>query len=240
MTWPNTLGKHPLTRLQRVFRAIPGTLGTRLKYTHLSRHDQTRDIKDVLELLIMAGIVVPIYHSDCSGIPLSVGEDSSAFKLLFLDVGLASRALALDWSEEFRLDETRLINEGALAEQFVGQELLTSGRSREAVHLHFWRREKAQSQAEIDYVLAIGRVIFPVEVKAGATGSLRSLHQFALAKNPPFAVRFDASLPSIFELNHSLPGLEGPQNISYTLLSLPLYLTCQASRLASRLLEIKK
>ncbi|MCX6108093.1 MAG: DUF4143 domain-containing protein [Proteobacteria bacterium] len=120
---------------------------TLVKYAHLSRHDQNRDIKDVLKLLTMAGVILPIYHSDCSGIPLAAGEDTAALKLLFLDEGLACRALGLDWSEQLHLEYVRLINDGALAEQFVGHELAAVGSPREAAHLHFWRRDKAQSEA---------------------------------------------------------------------------------------------
>lgn len=229
--------RHPLARLQRVFGTIPGVLGTRVKYAHLSRHDQNRDIKDVLDLLTMAGVILPIYHSDCSGIPLAAGEDTAALKLLFLDVGLACRALGLDWSEQLHLEGVRLINDGALAEQFVGQELAAVGSPREATHLHFWRRDKAQSEAEIDYVIALSRNIVPIEVKAGASGTLRSLHQFVLAKSPRLALRFDSSPPSQFMINHSVPGPDAQRTVEYPLLSLPLYFASQGPRLAKELLS---
>jgi len=185
----------------------------------------------------MAGVIIPIYHSDCSGIPLAAGEDTAALKLLFLDVGLACRALGLDWNEQLHLEDVRLINDGALAEQFVGQELAAVGSPREATHLHFWRRDKAQSEAEIDYVIALSRNIVPIEVKAGASGTLRSLHQFVLAKNPRLALRFDGSPPSQFMINHSVPGPDAQKDVEYPFLSLPLYFASQGPRLAKELLS---
>ncbi len=43
------------------------------------------------------------------------------FKLLFLDVGLMNAICGLSWFDLSKLDEKQLINEGAIAEQFVGQ-----------------------------------------------------------------------------------------------------------------------
>jgi hypothetical protein len=42
----------------------------------------------------------------------------------------------------------------------------------------FWARDKSQSQAELDFLEVRGAVPVPVEVKSGAEGKLRSLHQF--------------------------------------------------------------
>jgi len=70
--------------------------------------------------------------------------------------------------------ETELVSlhRGALAEQFVGQELVvTQGRE-----LYFWARDRRGSSAEVDFPAAIAGRIHPVEVKSGAAGRLRSLH----------------------------------------------------------------
>jgi hypothetical protein len=61
---------------------------------------------------------------------------------------------------------------GALAEQFAGQEFLSSGLE----NLYYWSREVKSSSAEVDYLLVRNNKIFPVEIKGGAAGKLRSLH----------------------------------------------------------------
>ena len=230
--------KQPLSRLHKIFRAVPGILGQKVKYTNLSGDDQNRDIKAVLELFAMAGIVNTVAHSDCSGIPLAASEDSKIFKLLFVDIGLTSRSLGLDWSQHFRMEEDSLINKGPLAEQFVGQELMISRNFREAPRLHYWHREKSQSSAEIDYVINIGDQIIPIEVKAGSAGSLRSLHQFIAAKKGSFAMRFDANLPSMREITHNIPTPHGTADVKYRLISLPSYLSGETRRLAAEIVNL--
>ena len=68
----------------------------------------------------------------------------------------------------------------------------------------------------------------PVEVKAGATGSLRSLQQFVREKSCDLALRFNADPPSLLRDSRKLPD---GTTVSYDLLSLPLYLVGQARRL---------
>ena len=61
---------------------------------------------------------------------------------------------------------------GKLAEQFVAQELLAWHDS----DLFYWSREARSSTAEVDYLTVFEGNIYPIEVKSGAGGSLRSLH----------------------------------------------------------------
>ena len=80
------------------------------------------------------------------------------------------------------MSETRLVNEGAMAEQCVGQhpqDLLADSPNRE---LTYWLREGRSSNAEVDCVAAFDGRIVPIEVKAGASGALKSLHQFVADK----------------------------------------------------------
>ena len=91
-------------------------------------------------------------------------------------------------------------------------------------------RAKAKN-AEVDYVVSRGELIAPVEVKAGKSGTLRSLQQFALYKKTGLAVRFDLNPISCQRLHHPLHLTEGQDVVEYSLLSLPLYLVGQLGRL---------
>lgn len=84
------------------------------------------------------------------------------------------------------------VNDGALAEQFVGQELLTAALPHRPPELFFWARREKGSNAEVDYLLPAGGHPIPIEVKSGKTGRLRSLHSFVGRYRPPVAVRVDA------------------------------------------------
>ena len=79
---------------------------------------------------------------------------------------------------------------GLIAEQIVGQELLAASEHHDKPL--FWVREKRQSSAEVDFVLPYKGLLFPIEVKSGKTGTLRSLHQFVDRVEHPHALRFYA------------------------------------------------
>ena len=48
--------------------------------------------------------------------------------------------------------------------------------------LYYWQRGKKGAEAKIDYVIQYEGQILPIEVKAGTTGTLKSLHQFIKEK----------------------------------------------------------
>ncbi|MCX7046284.1 MAG: hypothetical protein NTX50_12460, partial [Candidatus Sumerlaeota bacterium] len=43
---------------------------------------------------------------------------------------------------------------------------------------YFWARQSPSSGAEVDYLLTHRGAIYPIEVKSGVAGKLRSLHQY--------------------------------------------------------------
>lgn len=220
-----------LIRLHRVLNYVPSAVGEKVKYSNISKDDKARELKIAIDLLSKAGLITLVYHSSCAGIPLNAQADFSKFKLLFLDVGLMNRVCGLDWLALNSMDERKLVNEGSIAEQFVGQHLLYPNNGAESPGLHYWLREEKTSNAEIDYVISRGDLILPVEVKAGKSGSLKSLLQFVLDKKTPIAIRFDLNLPSMQNISHNIQQNQQVENVSLTLISLPLYLVCQLNRL---------
>jgi hypothetical protein len=76
--------------------------------------------------------------------------------------------------------------------------------------------------------LTCGQHIVPVEIKAGTTGTLKSLHQFLKEKSRRFALRFNADVPSL--LIDTKKMTDG-SSVNYELLSLPLYMVGEAQRL---------
>jgi predicted AAA+ superfamily ATPase len=208
--------KAELARLQKVFRSIPLLMGKKVVFANFSRDDRSADVRSAIDLLCKARIGTKVYHTDCSGLPLGAGRDDAVFKLVFIDVGLMNSQLGLDWPRLLGMDERALINEGSRAEQFVAQELLASDQGRRSPELYFWLREGKSNNAEVDYVVSHAGNIVPVEVKAGKSGTLKSLRQFVQQKRPPIALRFDLNPPS--EQRDFVDRLSCP------LVSLPLYL----------------
>lgn len=66
--------------------------------------------------------------------------------------------------------------------------------------LNFWTREKKDPEAEIDYIVLKNNYVIPIEIKAGATGRLRSLLNFMDEVKHPWAIRLYAGRMSINEL----------------------------------------
>jgi len=75
---------------------------------------------------------------------------------------------------EYRKTDLLNIYRGAMAEQFVGQELSISQKE----NIYYWSRRAKSSSAEVDFVVTIDGRIYPVEVKSGSSGRLKSLHLF--------------------------------------------------------------
>ncbi|MCI5123701.1 MAG: DUF4143 domain-containing protein, partial [Candidatus Electrothrix sp. AR5] len=131
------------------------------------------------------------------------------------------------------VDDVSLVNAGSLCEQFVGQHLLYARPPYEEPELFYWMREQRQASSEVDYVLSVGSRIFPVEVKAGKTGTLKSLQVFLQKKERSLGIRFNADLPSLHEATFSLSKTSG----MFRLLSLPLYLVEELPRLIRSIVQ---
>jgi len=209
--------------MRSTYRHIAGNVGRKIKFVNISREERAADVRRALELLTLSRVVCPVVHTSANGLPLGAERDERHFKALFLDIGLVNRLCGLDL---VGTEELVTVNEGALAEQFVGQQLLCNAPSFADPQLFYWAREARNANAEVDFVINRQQEILPVEVKAGKTGTLRSAFQFLREKRRRCAVRFHTGPPVLEEIK-----LPGETETSVQLLSLPLYLVGQLDRL---------
>lgn len=189
--------------LQKVFEKTPALIGQQIQYTKIDSDFRSRDLKRAIYDLSSAGVIYSINGTPAAGLPLNAMINEKKFKLLFLDVGLVNRTMRLT-ANDLNNEDITIINSGAIAEQLVGQELLAYMEPHDVAELHFWTRDKVGSQAEVDYVVTVNSTIVPIEVKAGVTGSLKSLHMLMHERKLPVGVRVsqqplykDASIVSI-------------------------------------------
>ncbi|MGD9152717.1 MAG: ATP-binding protein [Gammaproteobacteria bacterium] len=217
-TYRNDFGKYARQTkhkyLQMAFDKAPILIGKQVKYKHVDADSQVRDIKRALFLLGQAGVLYKVNSSACSGLPLNALINEKKFKLLFVDIGLINRASKLN-IQDLISEDLMLINQGAIAEQFVGQELLAYQNPYEEPEIYFWDRDKKGSQAEVDYVISLNSNIIPIEVKSGKIGRLKSLKQFMQEKSVPIGVQI------------SPQPLEFKDNI----IKLPLYMIGELKRI---------
>lgn len=219
-----------IVRLQRIFSSLPRVVGEKITYSKLSRDDRAKDVEEGLHLFELAKVIFRASHSSANGIPLGAEENHKHQKLLYLDVGLLSSMLGLSVVDFLSDTDTIMINAGSVCEQYVGQHLLYKSEFYSEPTLNYWVREKKGTSAEIDFVVSHRSSVIPVEVKAGKTGRLRSLHQFIEEKKYPIAVRFNTDIATIVEtetINGATP---------FTLLSLPFYLVTEFDRLVEKLI----
>ncbi len=85
-----------------------------------------------------------------------------------------------------------------------------------SMELYFWARDARGSSAEVDYLIAMDSVPLPVEVKAGKTGSLKSMRLFLdIYPKTPLGIRY-----SMHELSYH-----------DKILSIPLYMISRTPHL---------
>ena len=206
--------KYQHRHLKKIFLEIPKLVGSHVKYSRIDPEipNPARDIKQAMELLQLAGLLHCIHATSGGSLPLFIGKKESIFKLLFLDIGLIGQSMNIS-------PQYPGLMTGPLAEQFVGQELLATYDPLLEERLFFWSRTKSLS-AEVDYLYPHKGIVYPIEVKAGKTGKLKSLHIFVKEKSVSFGIKISQEMLN-FEKN---------------VLSVPFYLTSHLSRLIDSVL----
>jgi len=190
--------KVPALQISAIFESVVSQMGKKFVYSNVSKDYSHRQLKEGLELLIMSGLVIPVFHSAANGIPLGAEMDAKKQKILVLDTGIFQRLLGLPLSDLLISDDFSLINKGSIAELFIGLELLKSTSCYEQKNLYYWHRESKSSNAEVDYVIQAGKDIIPIEVKSSSKGAMQSMRLFLEEKHSPFGIR--TSLENFGEL----------------------------------------
>jgi hypothetical protein len=131
----------------------------------------------VLHLLEKALLAHRVVSSSATGLPLAASARERTFKLLLLDIGLMQRLSGIDPAKVLFEENPLAIHRGALAEQFVGQQLRAS-LAAESDRLYYWSRRRKNATAEVDYLMVREGEIVPLEVKNGPAARLKSIDIF--------------------------------------------------------------
>ncbi len=165
-------------------------------YSRVPGEYKTAEVKKALDLLIKAGVLVPVTHSSGNGLPLGDEADESIRKILLLDTGLMLRLLNMTMGDTSAITAqiltataADLVNKGPMAEMVAGLELLHYLTPNLHHDLYYWVRQAKNSTAEIDYLLSRDMKVLPFEVKAGVQGGMKSLWDFMREKKLDQAVR---------------------------------------------------
>ncbi len=201
--------------IRHVIQSAFHEAGNRIKMAGFGQSNySSKDITEAMQLLEKALLLQRIYPTTATQLPLTANLKKSP-KLQILDTGLVNYFSGLQ-TEIFGTKDLNSIYGGRIIEHLVGQELLASQHST-LFNQHFWVKENKQSNAQVDFVLPHGNKIIPIKVKSGATGRLRSLHQFINQTDHNYAVRLYAGNLKV-ETATTITGKE------YRLLNLPYFL----------------
>lgn len=148
-------------KLREIYDAMPGQLDQKNKRFQINALGKgmsyDRVVNDFLWLKD-AGVAIPVYNISEPKLPLVMSENRNLFKLFFSDVGL----LTSRYSNQVKLsilNKDKAINNGALFENVVAQELLAKGFKE-----HYFNSKK---QGELDFVIEWKGRVTPLEIKSG-------------------------------------------------------------------------
>ena len=192
----------PASRLEETFRAVAGQAGGKFMCAKVRRDVKSTAIREALDLLEKAGLVLKARRTAANGIPLGAEADDDWYKAMIADLGLDQRLLGLDLREGIVMDNAEFVNRGALAEVYAGLQIAAHTSMRHLPELYYWHREAPSATAEVDYVMQRGWERVPVEVKAGVRGAMKSLRIFMEEKHVERGVRLS------LENFSALPGVD--------------------------------
>ncbi|WII09068.1 ATP-binding protein [Methanomassiliicoccales archaeon LGM-DZ1] len=141
-------------------------------------------LKDALQWLIDAGLVYRCTRVSSPDVPLTDREDRNIFKLYMADVGLMTFKSGVPAKAVGKEEEAYGLFRGALAENFVLTEMISSYGTEKPYD--YWKNDRGIS--EVDFLLDMGGETIPIEVKSGRVPRLRSMEQYISLYNPRVAV----------------------------------------------------
>lgn len=191
-------------------------LDQRIKFQNFGNSNyRSREVSEAMHKLDAAKVLQLIYPTTQTEQPI-IPDIKKSPRLQFLDTGLVNYNLNLQ-ANMLQLSDLSYEYKGALIPHLITQEIISLNQY-SYQKPNFWVREKKSPSAEVDLVVSSGKYLIPIEIKSGAAGKLRSLHQFIDQSNHHYAVRIYGGEFSVEK--HQTPMGRKP----YTLMNLPYYL----------------
>lgn len=177
-------------RIRMLWNSIPVQLAKENRkfiYGAIRQGARAKDYEAAINWLIDCGLIHKVKNVSKPAMPLKAYEETDAFKLFLVDIGLLSAMSDLDVRS--LLDENSTLEEfkGALTEQYVLQQLV----AQKKIGIYYWSPDNARS--EIDFLLQIDNQIVPVEVKAAENLKSRSLRVYYDKYQPTTVIRTSLS-----------------------------------------------
>ncbi|MFT6335318.1 MAG: putative AAA+ superfamily ATPase [Saprospiraceae bacterium] len=184
-------------RIIRHIMAAAPTIRDRVTFVGFGNSSyRSREVSEAFSTLNQAKLIRTIYPTNDLKPPI-VGALKRKPKIQFLDTGLLNYAADIQ-TELLKVRDFNSIYRGYIVNHVAIQELIAS-KSVINYAPRFWVRENSNSNAEVDIVYAYKSMLIPIEVKSGAKGRLRSLHEFIDRTDHNYGIRILANKLSMEE-----------------------------------------
>jgi predicted AAA+ superfamily ATPase len=190
-------GKFEAVHLAALWDSIPSQLARenkRFRFSALGPHVRAREYRGTMQWFVAAGLVLKCSNVKMPRLPLVGYREEGIAKAYFMDVGLLAARLGLTARTVMEGDRLFVEYHGALAENFVAQELAAAaglgsggaGRGAERLRpgkgLFYWT---SAGTAEVDFLVEADGRVYPLEVKAGISSKKKSLLLYGDKFAPP-------------------------------------------------------
>lgn len=225
-------GKNEINVINHIIENAPIYLDERITFHNFAQSNyRSAEVSQAFKSLDKAKVIQLIYPTTEIEPPLKINLKKKP-RMQILDSGLVNYALNIQ-SEMLSMNDLSNTYKGALIPHLIHQEVISLNQSKDQ-KTTFWVRDKSQASAEVDLIYPTGDLAIPVEIKSGAKGKLRSLHEFIDRCEHNLAVRIYGGEFSIEE--HKTPR----KGKKYHLMNLPYYLgTMLAEYIEKVLLPLK-
>ena len=179
--------KTDIPKIHAIWKSTPEQLSrenNKFVYRVVREGARAREYENALQWLVDAGMIYQVKLCEKPELPLSFYENSSAFKVYLLDIGLLRKLSKLP--AEIFVSASQLFTEfkGAVAENFVLTSLLAQGFAMP----NYWTLQG--NKAEVDFLIAKGLSVIPIEVKSDRRISGKSFAEYDKKYHPDLRIRF--------------------------------------------------
>lgn len=178
-------------RCKRIWKSIPKQLARdnkKFMYRFVDSNARSREYSEATQALCNLGIARKLPRLEKGVMPLEDYVDYKAFELFYIDHGLLRAAYGLPMNEELTIEEIFAEENGAIAEQFLFQEL-----SHNVGNLYYWT---SGATARVPFVYQGEKGPIPVDIRFITNKKAQNIKSF-LAKTPDTELTLRISMEQV-------------------------------------------
>ena len=174
----------PTGKATRMFYAVPGQLNknaSRYQISSVIKQGKLDRVEETLQDMEDSQVVLLSKHVNDPNIGMSLHEDNNQYKMFLADTGLFITLAFKDKDVAENVIYQKLLSDklsadlGYVYENIVAQMLKAAGHN---LFYHTWPTESGKHNYEIDFLIAQGNKICPIEVKSSGYKAHASLDAF--------------------------------------------------------------